>query len=123
MPSLAGDFFGLGSFATIYTLLQVAPAAGSFGFASLLTGWLYEEELKRHGQPAGGVCIGIGCFKTAFMVMGIAGGLACIAAVVLTVRTKKVYRESYFALRKIDREMERHVVNAAAAGGGGGERQ
>ena len=117
MPSLAGDFFGLGSFATIYTLLQVAPAAGSFGFASLLTGWLYEEELKRHGQPAEAVCIGIGCFKTAFMVMGIAGGLACIAALVLTVRTIKVYHESYLALRKIDKEMERHIVN------GGGERQ
>lgn len=119
MPSLAGDFFGLGSFATIYTLLQLAPAAGSFGFASLLTGWLYEEELKRHGQPAEAVCIGVGCFKTAFMVMGIAGGLACIAAVVLTVRTRKVYHESHLALRKIDKEMERHVVD----GGGRGERQ
>ena len=58
-PSYASELFGLYHFASTYTLLQFAPATGSFGLAMGLAGWLYEVSCV---QKALRWCaLGVGC--------------------------------------------------------------
>lgn len=102
MPSLAADLFGLKSFATIYTVLQIAPACGSLGLASWLTATLYSEELRRQGLPSDAVCLGRGCFRTTFLILTISAGVGCIAAASLLYRTRRVYQKQFINLVRFD---------------------
>jgi hypothetical protein len=92
MPSLASEIFGLAHFASNYTLLQLAPAAGSLGLAARLAGHLYQHELARQGQAAGGTCVGAGCFRPTFLVLAALAMAAAAASSVLCRRTRGLYR-------------------------------
>ena len=105
LPSLSSELFGLDSFASIYTLLQLAPAACGYGFGALLIGFLYQETGKKHGDPAG-TCVGADCFKLSFIIMAASAGVAFVLACVLTTRTLKLYRFEANALHDFDQESE-----------------
>ena len=67
-PSYASELFGLQHFASTYTLLQFAPATGSFGLAMGLAGWLYEASLMHSAVRACVVCaVGTGCTPAVFL--------------------------------------------------------
>jgi MFS family permease len=107
MPSLSSEIFGLDSFASIYTILQLFPAAAAYLIGSIMVTNIYESTGRKHGDPAG-TCLGIDCFQNAFLIM--AGLVACAGCVALwlTVRTLKLYRVEAAALRTFDLEAEHH---------------
>lgn len=107
LPSLSSEIFGLESFASIYTILQLAPAAAGYILGTGLVSNAYEAVGRKHGDPEG-TCIGPDCFQFAFVVMA---GLAASAGFVslwLMMRTLNLYREEAEALRTFDSEPAEH---------------
>lgn len=103
LPSLASEFFGLDNFASIYTMLQLAPAGGGYGMGAVLVGHLYQAAIRRHDDPdAGTTCIGHDCFQTAFLIISGMAGLATCISGWLFVRTLSIYRKEVLALRSFD---------------------
>jgi MFS family permease len=107
LPSLSSEIFGLDSFASIYTILQLFPAAAGYALGAGLVSSEYESAGRKHGDPEG-TCIGSDCFQVAFLVMsGLAACAGCVA-VWLMVRTLKLYRVEAAALRNFDSEPVEH---------------
>ena len=103
LPSLASEFFGLDNFASIYTMLQLAPAGGGYGMGAVLVGHLYQAAIRRHDDPdAGTTCIGHDCFQTAFIVISGMAALATCISGWLFARTLHIYRAEALALRSFD---------------------
>ena len=107
IPSLSSEIFGLDSFASIYTILQLAPAtAGYFLGAELVTSQ-YEAAGRKHGDPEG-TCLGPDCFQLAFLIMaGLAACAGCVS-LWLTAKTMKLYKVEAAALRTFDSEPAEH---------------
>ena len=62
MVALTSELFGVAHFAGNYSLMHLAPNAGSFFLATELSGILYERAKASHpGQTA--ICIGYDCFR------------------------------------------------------------
>lgn len=111
LPSLTSDIFGLLSFASIYTVLQLFPALFSYLLGAVLVGELYQQALKKHGDP-GTTCIGRDCFQDSFLCMAVLGGVATVCSLILTLKTLKLYKFEVGALKFFDKEvaMEDPVV-------------
>ncbi|KAK9836313.1 hypothetical protein WJX81_004629 [Elliptochloris bilobata] len=69
MPALTSELFGLRHFASNYSLVQFAPAVGSFGMATKLAGYLYDREAGVEAEEEGEerTCIGVHCYRAAFL--------------------------------------------------------
>ena len=106
LPSLSSEIFGLDSFASIYTILQLAPAGAVLLGAGLVSS-AYEAAGRKHGDPEG-TCIGPDCFRVTFLVMaGLAACAGCVS-IWLMVRTLKLYKVEAAALRTFDSEPAEH---------------
>eukprot|EP00887_Chlorella_sp_A99_P007685 scaffold20.g7685.t1 len=107
MPSLASDLFGLASFASNYTLLQLAPAVGSLGLAAKLASAIYQRALARHGAK-GTTCLGADCFGPTYMILAALGCASTLAAAELHRRTRTLYTEVHGRLlRQQDEDLAR----------------
>ena len=88
-PALIGDIFGNGAnFARTYSIFGLAPTAGSLLFSTLMASRIYKAHKSSSGADE---CVGTGCFRDTFLVLG--GMLTLSAAVALWVsrRTRAVY--------------------------------
>lgn len=101
LPALAADLFGLAHLASNYCLVQLAPALGSIGFATLLAGQLYQAYGRVHGDPAG-TCVGPACYGVALMVASGACGVGLGAAVVLDRSARALYVQEHEELHAWD---------------------
>ena len=62
MVALTSELFGVAHFASNYSLMHLAPNAGSFLLATELSGILYERAKASHpGQTS--ICMGYDCFR------------------------------------------------------------
>ena len=107
LPSLSSEIFGLDSFASVYTILQLAPAAASYGFGAMLIASVYSAAGLRHDDPQGS-CLGSDCFRRAYLIMAaFAAGAGCLS-IWLTMRTMKLYSLEARALRSFDRDVSEY---------------
>jgi len=102
LPTLCSELFGLDSFASIYTLLQLAPAGGGYVLGAVLVPSWYDEAMRRHGETI--VCTGHDCFKAAFLIISGFSGLATLLSVWLMVRTLRLYRREASVLCALDED-------------------
>mmetsp|Transcript_9409 Transcript_9409/g.14191 ORF Transcript_9409/g.14191 Transcript_9409/m.14191 type:complete len:545 (+) Transcript_9409:168-1802(+) len=83
--AVTGDLFGTKHIATIYGLLDLGPAAGSFLFATFLVNIVYGDEEN---------CVGRKCFAGTFLISSMATLFASFCAYVFLVRPSlKLLRE------------------------------
>lgn len=92
------------NFASNYTLLQLAPAIGSFGLSLALVSFFYQRALTRHGG-GGSTCIGADCFRPTWATLATLGLLGSAAALALFLRTRKAYRRVHAAARQADEDL------------------
>ena len=76
-------------FAGIFGIIKLSAGFGSVLMATLLAGGLYDIEAKKQGTET---CIGQSCFRSAFLVSAAICIVACVAAVVVVLRTREHYR-------------------------------
>jgi len=87
-PSICHELWGNKHWGFNYGLLNLGPAIGSYLFATLLTSKIYEKH-----TPAGqNKCYGPTCYQDTFIIMGGFGGFAVILGVILSIRTRLLYR-------------------------------
>lgn len=89
LPSLASELFGLSSFASIYSVLQLFPGLGAYVLGSYV-GERYDAVGKGHGDQTGD-CVGADCFAGAFRTITVLSGIGVVGAVVLYRRTRRLY--------------------------------
>ncbi|KAI3975860.1 hypothetical protein MKX01_030705 [Papaver californicum] len=95
---VASELFGLKYYGLIYNILILNLPLGSFLFSGLLAGFFYDAQATKT-KGGGNTCIGAHCYRQAFMVMA----LTCVAGfaldVILTLRTKNLYKNIQTASR------------------------
>lgn len=103
MATLTSEFFGLHHFASNYTFIQLAPAAGGFGLGQLV-GSLYEKEAQKEGPNPS--CYGPHCFRLSFLLIAMLDVVALISSTILYYRTRHIYKTEYQELHQHDEDMQ-----------------
>ncbi|MCL7040099.1 hypothetical protein MKW94_015124 [Papaver nudicaule] len=87
----ASELFGLKYYGLIYNILILNLPIGSFLFSGLLAGLLYDAQATKT-KGGGNTCIGAHCYRQVFVIMA----LTCVVGfgldVLLTLRTKNLYK-------------------------------
>lgn len=88
----ASELFGLKYYGLVYNILILNLPLGSFLFSGLLAGLLYDAEAASTSS-GGNECYGAHCYRICFFVMAAACLLGCALDVVLSMRTRELYRK------------------------------
>ncbi|KAK3226613.1 hypothetical protein Dsin_006475 [Dipteronia sinensis] len=98
--AIISEIFGLKYYGTLYNLGGAASPLGSYLLNVVVTGKLYDIEaltqmeaqdrIREAGEDL--TCIGVECYKKAFLIITAATMFGCLVSIVLVIRTKKFYQ-------------------------------
>ncbi|WOK95147.1 hypothetical protein Cni_G03854 [Canna indica] len=94
----ASELFGLKYYGLVYNILILNLPLGSFLFSGLLAGLLYDAQATKT-EGGGNTCAGAHCYRMVFVVMAFASLVGFGLDVLLTFRTKKLYRKIHLSKR------------------------
>ncbi|XP_024517024.1 protein NUCLEAR FUSION DEFECTIVE 4-like [Selaginella moellendorffii] len=104
MYILTSEFFGLKYYGTLYNVCNMASPLGSYVFSVKIAGELYDKEaLKQQnsgGDHHGLLCYGARCYRRSFIISTATCVFGVLVALVLTLRTRKFYKELALKLGK-----------------------
>ncbi|CAJ1968893.1 unnamed protein product [Sphenostylis stenocarpa] len=100
MFAIISEIFGLKYYSTLYNLGAVASPVGSYILNVRITGYLYDKEaLKQLGMKGltrqNGkdlTCLGVQCYKMAFIIITASTLVGCFASFILVLRTRNFYK-------------------------------
>ncbi|KAL6638057.1 hypothetical protein ACP70R_025629 [Stipagrostis hirtigluma subsp. patula] len=99
--AIISEVFGLKYYSTLYNFGSVASPIGAYVLNVRVAGYLYDvEAAKQHGGSlAGGdkTCIGVQCFKKAFLIITAATVAGALVSLVLVWRTRNFYKGDIYA--------------------------
>jgi len=100
--AIISEVFGLKYYSTLYNFGSVASPIGAYVLNVRVAGALYDAEAaKQHGGSldAGGdkTCIGVQCFRKAFLIITAATVAAVLVSLVLVWRTRNFYKGDIYA--------------------------
>ncbi|CAN6286508.1 unnamed protein product [Urochloa humidicola] len=99
--AIISEVFGLKYYSTLYNFGSVASPVGAYVLNVRVAGALYDAEAARQhgGSLAGGdkTCIGVQCFRRAFLIITAATVAGALVSLVLVWRTRKFYRGDIYA--------------------------
>ncbi|CAL4936498.1 unnamed protein product [Urochloa decumbens] len=99
--AIISEVFGLKYYSTLYNFGSVASPIGAYVLNVRVAGALYDAEAARQhgGSLAGGdkTCIGVQCFRKAFLIITAATVAGALVSLVLVWRTRKFYKGDIYA--------------------------
>jgi MFS family permease len=96
--AVISEVFGLRRYSTLYNFGGMASPIGSYVLNVLVAGRLYDAEARRQGGAgAGGVCVGVDCYKRSFLVITAATVFGALVSLLLVWRTWAFYRGDIYA--------------------------
>ncbi|KAL6851895.1 hypothetical protein ACP4OV_020080 [Aristida adscensionis] len=105
VQSIISEVFGLKYYSTLFNIGTMASPLGAYMLNVLVAGRMYDDEAARqHGVVAihgDKNCIGVGCFKRAFLIISAATFAGVLVSVLLVRRTWSFYKGDVYAKFKV----------------------
>ncbi|XP_057781850.1 protein NUCLEAR FUSION DEFECTIVE 4 [Salvia miltiorrhiza] len=98
--AIISELFGLKYYSTLFNCGQLASPLGSYVLNVKVTGPLYDgvalKELREKGVSRSAakelVCIGAGCYRSAFVILASVTFFGALSSLILVVRTREFYK-------------------------------
>jgi Nodulin-like len=121
MPLILGiisELFGLKYYSTLYNFGGMASPVGSYLLNVRVAGRLYDQEAERQNRKLAGssvkalTCIGVQCYKRAFLIITAVTVASAAVMLVLAWRTKEFYSGDIYAKFREGLDSEKKVDSA-----------
>ncbi|KAA0043982.1 hypothetical protein IC582_009394 [Cucumis melo] len=119
--AIISEIFGLKYYATLYNMGGAASPIGAYIMNVRVAGHLYDMEAERQMEAAGRLrkegedlsCLGVECYKKAFLIITGSTVLGGLVSLILVVRTWKFYKDDIYRRFK-EKEGEDIEIKIAA---------
>jgi len=88
--TIVSEVFGLRHFSALCNWATLATPVGCYVLNVLVTGHLYDTEVRRQARPDQN-CIGVRCFQESFFIIAGVAVLGAFVSVLLVLRTRAFY--------------------------------
>ena len=96
MIVVVSDFFGPRYVSALAKNISFSAFIGSYVFATVLIGTLYDDEMKRQGGDRGdATCEGLDCFRTSMLILTVLNCLNIVLCVILIFISKHIYTRKW----------------------------
>ncbi|KAL6842154.1 hypothetical protein ACP4OV_028133 [Aristida adscensionis] len=108
--AVVSEVFGLRHFSTLFNVGSVSSPVGAYVLNVLVAGRMYDGEAARQRRGGGGgggeaggkvVCVGVACFRRAFLVIAAVTFAGAMASLVLVWKTWGFYKGDIYARFKV----------------------
>ncbi|KAG5583017.1 hypothetical protein H5410_053644 [Solanum commersonii] len=121
--AIVSELFGLKYYSTLYNLSAGASPFGAYILNVRVAGQLYDKMALRQMKAKGftrGVgedltCVGVECYKVAFLVITGATLISCVVSLVLAIRTREFYKGDIYKKFRVQSEtmVSKELVTSA----------
>ncbi|XP_020212347.1 protein NUCLEAR FUSION DEFECTIVE 4 [Cajanus cajan] len=124
MFAIISEVFGLKYYSTLYNFGAAASPVGSYILNVKVAGVLYDKEalkqLKAKGlkREAGKdlTCVGVECYRMAFIIITASTLVGCFASFVLAMRTRKFYKGDIYRKFRVEHETTENEMEVTKTG-------
>ncbi|KAF7804403.1 protein NUCLEAR FUSION DEFECTIVE 4-like [Senna tora] len=122
MFAIISEIFGLKYYSTLYNLGAVASPVGSYILNVKVTGYLYDKEALKQLEGKGLrrkagedlSCLGVECYKRAFIIITVSTLIGCFISFILVVRTRKFYKGDIYSKFRVEEQAQSEIAVAMA---------